>query len=113
MKKETRTQVEIDACNLRFYARLFREYHWQTDVMHWSVFAATCRLGMKSIPDCYDYVRRYYAVPAYIGKRVRVGGKEGVIVKANGSQQYVHIRLDDAKHANPYHPTDGIEYLES
>ena len=47
MKKETRTQVEIDACNLRFYARLFREYHWQTDVMHWSVFAATC----ESIAD--------------------------------------------------------------
>jgi len=61
--------------------------------------------------DCYDYVRRYYNVPAYIGVRVRVGGKEGVIVDAKGSQQYVHIRLDGQKHANPYHPTDGIEYL--
>lgn len=60
--------------------------------------------------DCYDYVRRYYNVPAYIGVRVKVGGKEGVIVKASGSQQYVHIRLDGQKHANPYHPTDGIEY---
>lgn len=62
-------------------------------------------------PDCYDYVRRYYNVPAHIGVRVKVGGKEGIIVKANGSQQYVHIRLDGQKHANPYHPTDGIEYL--
>lgn len=62
------------------------------------------------LPDCYDYVRRYYNVPAYIGVRVRVGDKEGVIVKATGSQQYVYIRLDGQKHANPYHPTDGIEY---
>ncbi len=47
LKKETRTQSEIDACNLRLYARLFRKYHWQTDVLHWSVFAATC----ESIAD--------------------------------------------------------------
>lgn len=24
------------------------------------------------MPDCYDYVRRYYGVPAYIGARVRI-----------------------------------------
>jgi hypothetical protein len=62
-------------------------------------------------PDCYDYVRRYYGVPAYIGVRVQVGEKEGVIVKSNGSP-YVHIKLDGAKHANPYHPTDpALKYL--
>lgn len=62
------------------------------------------------MPDCYDYVRRYYSVPAYVGVRVKIGDKEGVIVKANGSQQYVHIRLDGEKNTFPYHPTDGIEY---
>lgn len=62
-------------------------------------------------PDCYDYVRRYYNVPAYVGVRVRAEGKEGVIVEAKGSQQYVHIKLDGQKHAHPYHPTSGIEYL--
>ena len=61
--------------------------------------------------DCYDYVRRYYAVPAYIGVRVKVGSKEGVLVSARGQEQYVHIRLDGQTHSNPYHPTDGVEYL--
>lgn len=61
--------------------------------------------------DCYDYVRRYYHVPAYIGIRVRVGGKEGVLVDIKSPDQYVHIQLDGERHANPYHPTDGIEYL--
>ena len=34
-------QNRIDVSNLRFYARLFRENHWETDVMHWSVFSTT------------------------------------------------------------------------
>jgi hypothetical protein len=34
-------QNRIDVSNLRFYARLFRENHWETDVMHWSVFSST------------------------------------------------------------------------
>lgn len=62
-------------------------------------------------PDCYDYVRRYYSVPAYVGVRVKAGGKDGVIVAAKSDLHYVHIRLDGQKHSNPYHPTDGIEYM--
>lgn len=34
-------------------------------------------------PDCYDYVRRYYGVPAFIGTRVKVHGKEGVLLRAS------------------------------
>lgn len=63
------------------------------------------------IPDCYDYVRRYYNVPAYVGVRVKVGGKEGILVAAKSDLHYVHIRLDGEKHSHPYHPTYEIEYL--
>lgn len=63
-------------------------------------------------PDCYDYVRRTYRVPAYIGMRVRYAGREGVLVKPRCSDQYVHVLWDgDPSTKGPYHPTDGIEYL--
>ena len=62
-------------------------------------------------PDCYDYVRRYYGVPAHAGTRVRCGGKEGVIVRKQGSQQYIFVQFDGVKHSVPCHPTDGVEYL--
>jgi hypothetical protein len=62
-------------------------------------------------PDCYDYVRRYYGVPAHIGVRVRVGGREGVLAQAR-PDQYLHIRFDgEARVSGPYHPTDDIAYL--
>ena len=62
-------------------------------------------------PDCYDYVRRYYGVPAYIGVRVIVGGRDGVIVPAKHLQHYVHIKLDGERRSGIYHPTDGVEYV--
>lgn len=62
-------------------------------------------------PDCYDYVRRYYGVPAYIGVRVIAGGKPGVIVAAKSDLHYVHIWIDGDKHSNPHHPTYEIQYL--
>ena len=66
---------------------------------------------MKPTGDCYDYVRRYYGVPAYIGMRVRVQGHEGVLVKSRGDQ-YVYILFDgEQKKRGPYHPTDAVEYL--
>lgn len=65
------------------------------------------------LPDCYDYVRRTYGVPAYIGVRVRLpNGREGNLVPVAGvGDQYVHVRLDGQVHADRYHPTDGIDYL--
>lgn len=61
-------------------------------------------------PDCYDYVRRTYHVPAFIGTRVRVGERCGVLVRARSDLHYVHVRFDDARHSVPAHPTD-VEYL--
>ena len=60
--------------------------------------------------DCSTYVRNYYKVPAYVGVRVSVRGRDGTIVRSRGDQ-YVYILLDGDKRASgPYHPTDGIEY---
>ncbi len=56
----------------------------------------------------FDYIRRYYRVPAKRLGRVRVGGQLGTITRAT---HYVWIRLDGMKFSRPYHPTDGIEYL--
>lgn len=61
--------------------------------------------------DCCAYIRNYYGVPAYVGVRVRVRGREGVIVQAKHSQHYVHIRFDGDRKSDIYHPTDGVEYL--
>lgn len=36
-------QAAIDAKNLRFYADMFDQYRWRTDVIHHSVFATTLR----------------------------------------------------------------------
>ena len=68
---------------------------------------------MRPQTDCYDYVRNYYKVPAYIGARVRVSGREGVLVDHHPSDQYLWIKFDgDKKPRGPYHPKDGIEFLD-
>ena len=62
------------------------------------------------VPDCYEYVRRYYSVPAYIGVRVRTNDRDGVLVKSRGDQ-YVYILFDgDKRVTGPCHPTYRIEY---
>lgn len=62
-------------------------------------------------PDCYDYVRRTYGVPAYVGMRVRLPiGTEGVLVAAKSDLHYIHVRVDGRKHADPVHPQD-VTYL--
>lgn len=62
--------------------------------------------------DCYDYVRRNYGVPAYIGVRVRDGKHEGVIVAAKSDLHYVHVVLDGATYAVPSHPKDWTYIVE-
>lgn len=63
-------------------------------------------------PDCYDYVRRYYKVPAYVGVRVRLRDREGVLFAPKCSDQYLHVKWDDgAKVTGPYHPLDGFTFL--
>ncbi len=62
--------------------------------------------------DPYEYVRNYYNVPAFIGMRVRVKEREGVLVKPRCADQYVHILFDgDKRMTGPFHPTDGVTYL--
>lgn len=64
-------------------------------------------------PDCYDYVRRQYGVPAYVGVRVRTKGtvpSEGVLVAARSDLHYIHVWFDGAKFAVNAHPSD-VEYL--
>jgi len=62
--------------------------------------------------DCYEYVRNYYHVPAYVGVRVRLpSGREGVLVAAKSDLHYVHILIDGERRRGLYHPTDGVEYL--
>lgn len=63
--------------------------------------------------DCYDYIRSYYGVPARVGMRVRLGGREGVIVRTRKQLHYVHVRFDGASFSVPAHPTSEIEYLIS
>jgi hypothetical protein len=67
---------------------------------------------MKNKADCYEYVRNYYNVPAYVGVRVTSFDREqltGVIVAAKSDLHYVHVRFDGKKHAVNVHPLD-LEY---
>ena len=67
---------------------------------------------MRHQGDCYEYARNYYKVPAFIGTRVRIEGREGVLVNHRPGDQYVYILINgEKKSRGPYHPTDGIEYL--
>jgi hypothetical protein len=59
-----------------------------------------------------SYVQQHYGVPAEIGRRVLVYGKPGVITEDMG--HYIGVNLDEDKpgRVRPYHPTDGVEYLD-
>ena len=50
------------------------------------------------------YVRERYGLDARPGRRCRALGKEGVIERGLGG--YVRVRLDGARHAMNYHPSD-------
>jgi hypothetical protein len=67
-------------------------------------------LGTKTMKNQFDYVRKYYGVPARRGGRVLVYGKPGRIT--SGAGHYIRIRLDGEKRSGYYHPTDHVEYLD-
>ena len=55
--------------------------------------------------DCYQYVRNYYHVPAYIGARIQWRDRAGVLVKRSAGHgwQYVDILFDgDACPCGPF-----------
>jgi hypothetical protein len=68
------------------------------------------RLSRKQ--DCYEYVRTTYGVPAFVGGRVRIGDKAGVLVRASTDLHYLHVRFDGVKFSVNAHPTDGVTYLQ-
>jgi hypothetical protein len=59
-----------------------------------------------------EYVQQHYGVPACVGRRVVAYGKPGVIAEDRG--HHIGILLDGDKPNNigPYHPVDGIVYLD-
>jgi hypothetical protein len=58
------------------------------------------------------YVRRYYGVPAQIGRCVTVGGRPGIITADRGG--YIGVTFDDEKPTmiRPCHPTSQVAYGE-
>ena len=59
----------------------------------------------------FEYIRKYYDVPAEKGRRVEIDGKPGIIVKAIDC--YIGVLMDDEKpnFILPYHPTSKVKYL--
>lgn len=64
----------------------------------------------------YEYVKRYYGVPAEPGTRVLMPGhrptEEGVIARKRCYDQYVHVRFDGQTFSVPVHPLDLV-YVSS
>lgn len=58
----------------------------------------------------FEYVRRYYDVPAEFGRRVVVNGKPGVIAKDLGNHIGVNFDTDKPGRISPCHPTWEVEY---
>lgn len=51
----------------------------------------------------FDYIANTYGKRFHRGQEVIALGKFGVVTSAD---QYVHVRIDGLRHANPYHPDD-------
>lgn len=60
----------------------------------------------------FAYVRRYYGVPAQLGRQVTVGGRSGIITADRGA--YIGVTFDDDKPTSvlPCHPTSQVVYGE-
>ena len=65
----------------------------------------------------YEYVRKFYKVPAAPGVRVKVRGddigreRQGVIVRKRHYDHYVYVKFDGQKHNIRVHPLDLIYEL--
>jgi hypothetical protein len=60
-----------------------------------------------------DYVRDYYEVPAYLGRDVIIDSRLGTITKDMGNYIGVTFHDDLKRKSLPYHPTNGVIYLDS
>lgn len=52
-------------------------------------------------------------MPAYIGVRVSVEGKAGVLVKARSDLHYAHVKFDGAKFSVPCHPSELAYHVQA
>jgi hypothetical protein len=59
-----------------------------------------------------EYARKYYGVPAEIGRRVIVHGKPGIIIEDRGNYLGVNFDSDKPGRTMNCHPTDHVEYGE-
>ncbi|CAN7607787.1 hypothetical protein LJR034_004641 [Caballeronia sp. LjRoot34] len=60
----------------------------------------------------FDYIRKYYGVPAERGRAVTCYGERGVVVGADGHYLCVVIDSDTSEEERRYHPTDKVVYGE-
>ena len=58
-----------------------------------------------------QYIKDYYKVPADIGRRVTVNGKQGIIAEDRGHHIGVNFDEDKPGSISPAHPTWKVEYL--
>jgi hypothetical protein len=58
----------------------------------------------------FEYIRKYYGVPAKRGMKVIADGDLVEITGAKGA--YLRIRLNGEKNSRTYHPTWEIQYLK-
>lgn len=59
----------------------------------------------------FSYVRENYDVPACYGRRVKVSGKPGIIIKDKGHYIGVNFDADKPGVVMPCHPTSEVDYL--
>lgn len=60
----------------------------------------------------FEYVKKYYGVPAEFGRVVIALGKRGVIVEDRGHHLGVLFDCDRAGDVSILHPTYEVKYLE-
>ena len=59
-----------------------------------------------------NYIKKYYNVPADIGRKVIIDGKSGVIVKNDSHHLGVNFDSDKATVVSHCHPTWKVTYLD-
>ncbi|WP_186214668.1 hypothetical protein [Burkholderia gladioli] len=60
----------------------------------------------------FEYIQKYYGVPAERGRQVTCYGESGVIVGSDGHYLRVVMDGDRSEEERRYHPTDKVVYGE-
>jgi len=59
-----------------------------------------------------DYIKSYYGVPADIGRRIIMDGRQGIIAADRGNYLGVNFDDDEPEVICNAHPTWKVEYLD-